>query len=1190
MVEKRLFYGGMDSDTDDKLIEQGDYRDAVNVRNSIPDKSDVGSLPNVKGNLLVPYSAPSGQNKTIGHYDDVLNKRIISFVWNENGEHEITVYYTSTGVKSKLIGNTLLNFNPDFLILHIDVIEDLLLWTDNYNEPCAILISKAQTGFYDNVTSRQYFDAIAYPNNFSPSGQYVSDDTYLQNNLRGKIFQFRQTFVDEMDRETAASPISKMSIPVSEPQYLPDGNYQTYINNKIELSIQTGIDMVRKINIYVREGNNSDWYLAKSLIKADLGIGNNQTYVFGFYNDEAWIPVSQPYINRLFDRIPILSNCQAQTSDKRILYSNIVEGYDNIIPDCSVRSIYNEISPIDSTLQAMLPPSSPGDPYTPTGPIGTNISSQTTSLSPGVIQPTLINITATNILEEQVFIVSYDFSMGVSTSQFYVERKDVFTQSFAPGTTSYNIASYFATLINASNILSGSINVPAIPPTIPASTVTFQTSAVAISNGSSAILSIVTNQSGIVTLDPQNQIQRIVISDNQIHKSLKRASWYKIGIVYYDQANRSGTVQFGPTMDLKVDPYSMTPTQLGSVIAELTINHIAPSWANYYQVVITDNLNKLDYIQIKCGTVSAVGTNYKIYINTIATFNTQYPNAVDFVYEFTKGDRLTLLFDTSLDAITSYVDVEILSSDDDVGGQFILVANTISIPPVSNQYIEIYTPKQTIAEQIFWEIGEVYPITGGFHTGNIQNQTVSQPAIIQFTGDTYFRYRSGNMTFFVESKSLSDFYSSESWDKGRPNRIDTEAKQIRRFSTTYYTEPYIPETNLNGLSVVFDTSFESGDIKYGVIQRTYAEEDRVEFYYQLKTSWRLINKSILYAADGTTSVQKSDTVLSQESFFEGEFGISDNPESFAAYENDRYHVDAINGVVCRLTQSGYDPISNFKMTRYFSEVLKTRADFGEPFKVWGVFDRKHKEYVLCFEEVIREVQVAVEDAVVDGGVVSTSETIDLGDTTVIAMGESSRSTAPTDVDSGTSSRGGPTGGSRRSTTVIYTLDPITIAFSKPKNRWVERYKFLPECIGSVGIGVASYKDGALYIHDANPLYNNFYGVQYDSEVKFLSNAEPSAKKLFQNIYTESTYPWSMVAINKSGQSTSLEASDFENVEGVYYADLLKDSNTPNVTDPLIYGDDMLDYTMEITLTNNESVESNLFAVNVRHVRSMLTNV
>jgi hypothetical protein len=1189
MLEKKVFFGAMDSDSDDKLVESGDYRNARNLRNSIPDKAQVGSLPLVKGNTLVSTTLPGGQNKIIGHYDDVVNNRTFSFMWNENGAHKILLHSTSDGTRTSFISNTLLNFDPDFPVLHIDIVEDILLWTDNNNEPSSVLISKALTGFYDSVTSRQYFDAIAYAPNYAPTNvSYFSDTTYNQNNIRRKQFQFRYSYIDEMNRESAASAISKISVPSSEPVYFPSSEYDTYINNRIDFTIQTGIDFVKKINIYVREGNTGDWALAKTLNKTNLAISDNTSYTYNFYNDEAWTPVDQAYVNRLFDFVPLKSQCQSFLLNRRIDYTNFLEGFDNIVVDVEMVPQYNAIETIDSSLQAyinVVPP-----PITSGGP-GLSVTATVNGPFPQIAKPG-VGITPSNLNNDQIFTFSYTAIYG-SNGISVITVKQTFSQSFPAGTTSLAICTYFAAQIQGNAAFNKSYTIAGGPGVISLATTAFAS----LISGSTYQVIVDTAFTATGALFPSPFVTKELqasLTVNQLKKTFKKAAHHKFAIVYYDNANRSGLCQVSDAMDVYVEPQSSNAALIGHVSMQMIINHEPPSWATHYQILYTGNNTKLNWLQFRVGTVTLSGDYYEVLLDTLVGYNDFYVDATELVYDFTVGDRFTVITDgsgnpsgTSGVYLTEYADVEIFSEGTNGGGdQFIKIPNTIAVAPEEGSLVEIYTPKVGISEQLYYEIGEIYPITNGFHVGNTQTQSSTQPAIIDFEGgDGYLRFRSGTFNSYVEDPSISDFYSSRVWDKGRPNRVDENERQIRRDTSSRYSEAYVPDTNLNGLSVIYDTSFVEGDIRYGSIQRTYSEDDRVESYYELKTSWRLVEKSIIYDAQGTPNITKSDEILSAESFYKGDYGIAKNPESFAVYQGQRYHTDANKGVVVRLTESGYDPIVD-KMIRYFSDIFKTRVNFGAPFRVWGVFDIDHKEYVLCFEEAQRTVTVEETEVFVDGGIVSATDSIiGLGDTSGISQGVSSRTDIPEEpvenINNGTSSR---------SESVTYTLEPVTIAFAKEKNRWVEHYDWHPECVGSANIGVVSYKNGELYVHDTNETYNNFYGVQYDSEITFISNEDPSSKKVYQDIYTESTHAWSVEASNNKGQATSLETTDFEEIEGVFYAALLKDSNTPNVTDPIINGDDMRDYTMEITLRNNQTVESTLFAVNVRHVRSMLTNV
>ena len=54
--DKRVFTGGMDKDSDPRLIKGGDYRDALNIRSVSSSDSTSGSVENIEGNTLVSFN------------------------------------------------------------------------------------------------------------------------------------------------------------------------------------------------------------------------------------------------------------------------------------------------------------------------------------------------------------------------------------------------------------------------------------------------------------------------------------------------------------------------------------------------------------------------------------------------------------------------------------------------------------------------------------------------------------------------------------------------------------------------------------------------------------------------------------------------------------------------------------------------------------------------------------------------------------------------------------------------------------------------------------------------------------------------------------------------------------------------------------------------------------------------------
>lgn len=54
--DKRIFTGGMDKDSDPRLIKQGDYRHARNIRNIASSDGTSGSVENIEGTLEVVHN------------------------------------------------------------------------------------------------------------------------------------------------------------------------------------------------------------------------------------------------------------------------------------------------------------------------------------------------------------------------------------------------------------------------------------------------------------------------------------------------------------------------------------------------------------------------------------------------------------------------------------------------------------------------------------------------------------------------------------------------------------------------------------------------------------------------------------------------------------------------------------------------------------------------------------------------------------------------------------------------------------------------------------------------------------------------------------------------------------------------------------------------------------------------------
>ena len=179
---KNLFTSGrMNKDLDERLIPSNQYRDALNIQVSSSEGSDVGAIENILGNKSIINKAYNidtqvhtkynvqtpgfdilglpNDAKTIGAIRFDKTECIYWFVASDT-VNAVVEYNQSIDVVSPIIvdKNNVLQFSKDKLITGINIIEDLLLFTDDNSEPKCINIkrfreaSAASTNGFSNHT------------------------------------------------------------------------------------------------------------------------------------------------------------------------------------------------------------------------------------------------------------------------------------------------------------------------------------------------------------------------------------------------------------------------------------------------------------------------------------------------------------------------------------------------------------------------------------------------------------------------------------------------------------------------------------------------------------------------------------------------------------------------------------------------------------------------------------------------------------------------------------------------------------------------------------------------------------------------------------------------------------------------------------------------------------------------------
>ncbi len=186
-VKNAFLKSKMNKDLDSRLIPSGEYRDAVNVQVIKSEGEDVGALENVQGNTLVAnFDSIIGVDLvSIGYFADQNSGRVYCFFtnnfsgtstgYNVSGVNIIAMWDSNDSNEFILVNGSFLNFHEDFPIIGVNVLESLLFFTDNRNQPRKINIETAlNDGSYytteDQISVAKYnpyqaIEVFSIPNN-----------------------------------------------------------------------------------------------------------------------------------------------------------------------------------------------------------------------------------------------------------------------------------------------------------------------------------------------------------------------------------------------------------------------------------------------------------------------------------------------------------------------------------------------------------------------------------------------------------------------------------------------------------------------------------------------------------------------------------------------------------------------------------------------------------------------------------------------------------------------------------------------------------------------------------------------------------------------------------------------------------------------------------------------------------------
>jgi hypothetical protein len=651
---RNFIAGKMNKAVDERLIPDGQYIDALNVRMGATEQSEIGVIENSKGNIsltaltYIDGTPLSADARCIGSLADGEKETIYWFIHDSNfpvgatGKLDMIVSFNALAnvltyhiisIDDSNGDNTTLNFNPKYLITGVNIVktgnldESLLFFTDDYNPPRFINVRRGYQN-PDPATNEDQFSAesilvVKKPPAESPTINPIitgGQDNFLE--TRFICFAYRYRYADgEYSATSQFSPPAFLPNPFrfSIDSYLNEGMVNRA--NAVEVTYNTGGPLVVGFDLLFKE---ADGNVIRVIEKLDKTGGDFQSVTFTFNNSKIFTLLPTSELLRLYDNVPLLAKAQTLMGN-RLMYGNYLEGYDLIDKDgfavkleyqtSLVTEIIGETEILDSTSTGTY--SIDGVQTIPASIFEIDLAGADLVAGSAISVEFTFNhqsFSGSPVPSETTTNISLTFSFYLSTS---------YSSVYALA-TSGEFQEAVGTVANIKPVFSA---VPGTETSCDGTTLTDQVNCAAPNNLDALIkfasgISAVGQPIGIITSPASTvigfQLPAIEYVDNtttptvQIYEyyevvfveatfqeianpqSLHSNRDYEIGIVYMDEFNRSTTALVSEQNTTHV-PCAYSANQ-NSIYVTIPTTQVAPVWAKRYKFVIKPDEEKYETI------------------------------------------------------------------------------------------------------------------------------------------------------------------------------------------------------------------------------------------------------------------------------------------------------------------------------------------------------------------------------------------------------------------------------------------------------------------------------------------------------------------------------------------------------------------------------------------------------------------
>lgn len=918
LTANNVFTGSQDNDTDPKYIKDGDFFDALNMRNGYG--IDFGGMENVQGNVETNYhTLPTGVNKCIGTLEDKPENTMFYFIFNSLGNHQILRHYSAQNRTDIVAQGSALNFNEFHYIHSVKFVDrKYLYWTDAW-EDTTILVGNEPRKL--NVLKGSNFQKkFAYEFHFALDSQFTYTTLNGQTlTINGQAISFNAA--TSLNRNAVINHIFNTINLGAASTATTQGSTiivtATVANTPITMTGATVANWGRLVpNNFYTTGNISETHI--NWAKAQPQYMPTITFISstGSNLDRKF---TQYCVRYIYDD----GEKSAWGSFSICPYNTLLSGYQTLVDFYDER--LNDIDWLTIIKRVEI-----GVRYGNTQPVKSVVVLNTSDIG-----------FATKVNQ---------YTTASINSNHYIH-----TDTFANN----EVGSDDNTSDNAAQVLKYYDNIPQLTHTIEA-----------ISDENGSTMAVMMNNvrgydnlrvNGTISFDtnvfyPPND----PLFPDILYKTHALYDW---GVVYFDKYGRSSAVQ-------KIGRFNTLRKQLMQYFVGFVINHKPPTWATTYAVVRTKDLIRDSYISYDCNAITHGAVNvdesyWQLRSNPVApalststTDITVYFDAKtreDFGFA-TKGDKLFAYFLSS----DTKIDVPVIGYKISAAGVFSFIttkAQTLmnGATETSNN-IEIYTPR-TKEIDFYYEIVRL-PIINNLHYGDKQVQTATLPAVVwMYGGDAkYADYdmTGGTQNIYFGALERENYYQNDLTDNediGRANIIDENAKREWYKSEIRFSERYNLHSQYNGLSAFRGLDYIEVADKFGSGQKLEMAKHSLLAICQHKVQPIYVNRDRMLDFQSNQSIGRTDRILNIAEEVTNNWGTR-NPESVINIDGTVYAWDSYNGIFWRFAQDGQTDLSLLGQTNNFAQIGKERMSITRlTDKVITGYEKRYKTIYVTFSDI-----------------------------------------------------------------------------------------------------------------------------------------------------------------------------------------------------------------------------------------------